>query len=109
MGAETCKWDIALTLHDVHDGLQGLDGDRTDAAGHPLHPDQDWSGQVLLLNRQQQRSPRADDQRRGESPPPQHATIVSVNQKETKEENLALRKQIRGSRPDFQPSAIHTE
>ena len=50
MGAETCKWDIALTLHDVHDGLQGLDGDRTDAAGHPLHPDQDWSGQVLRLN-----------------------------------------------------------
>ena len=62
MGAETCKWDIALTLHDVHDGLQGLDGDRTDAAGHPLHPDQDWSGRVLQLNRQQQRSFHSGDQ-----------------------------------------------
>ena len=64
---------------------------------------------MLRLNRQQQRSFRADDQGRGESPPRQHATMVLVNQKETKEENRALRKQISGSRPDFQPSAIHTE
>ena len=30
--------------------------------------------------------------------------MLPLNHKETKEENLARRKQIRGSRPDFQPS-----
>ena len=65
MDAETCKLlkmgHSSLIRYIAHDGLQGLIGDKTNAAGHPLHPDQDWSGQVLRLNRQQQRSFRADD------------------------------------------------
>ena len=72
MDAQTCKllkWDIAFALHGSLCS-SGAIGDRTDAAGHPLHSGQDWSGQVLRLNRQQQWSFRADDQRRAESPSP---------------------------------------